>query len=83
MCSELGVKYHGVRFRTTGYRQLIEVHLLFDAGTPVGEAHRLATVVEERLAAALKEPSEVITHLESEQDHEEVHAKIHYTGVPS
>src|SRR6516164_2275355 len=29
VCADLGVQYHGVRFRTTGYRQIIEVHLLF------------------------------------------------------
>jgi cation diffusion facilitator family transporter len=29
ICEELGLQYHGVRFRTTGYRQIIEVHLLF------------------------------------------------------
>lgn len=29
ICAELDVHYHGVRFRTTGYRQIIKVHLLF------------------------------------------------------
>lgn len=82
ICSELGVNYHGVRFRTTGYRHLIEVHLLFPRDTPVGDAHKLATIVEERLPAELAMPAEVITHLESEEDHEEVHAQRHYTGLP-
>jgi cation diffusion facilitator family transporter len=82
ICSELGVNYHGVRFRTTGYRQLIEVHLLFPGSTPLGEAHRLATMVEERLPAELRMPAEVITHLESEEDHAEIHAQKHYTGLP-
>ena len=27
ICAELNIQYHGVRFRTTGYRQIIEVHL--------------------------------------------------------
>ena len=45
--------YHGVRYRTTGYRQIIEVHLLFPHATAVGEAHRLATALEERLPAEL------------------------------
>src|SRR6202142_1502520 len=34
ICSDLNVQYHGVRFRTTGYRQIIEVHLLFPRMTP-------------------------------------------------
>ena len=82
ICSELGVQYHGVRFRTTGYRQLIEVHLLFPHSMAVGEAHRLATLLEERLPLELSVPAEVFTHLESAEDHAAVHAKEHYTGKP-
>ena len=41
ICSELAIQFHGVRFRTTGYRQIIEVHLLFPRLTSVCEAHRL------------------------------------------
>ena len=82
ICSELGMHYHGVRFRTTGYRQIIEVHLLFPHATPVGEAHRLATALEERLPVELGRPAEVITHLESLEDHEAVHSQEHYTGRP-
>jgi len=83
ICEELGLHYHGVRYRTTGYRQIIEVHLLFPHAMPVGEAHRLATALEERLPLELAEPAEVITHLESLEDHEDVHATEHYTGKPS
>ncbi len=82
ICGELGVHYHGVRFRTTGYRQIIEVHLLFPHATPVGEAHRLATALEERLPVELAKRAEVITHLESLEDHEAVHSQEHYTGRP-
>jgi len=83
LCHELHIDYHGVRFRTTGYRQIIEVHLLFPHFTPVGEAHRLATILEERLPAALPMPAEVITHLESLDDHTGVHRAEHYTGKPA
>ena len=65
ICSELGLQYHGVRYRTTGYRQIIEVHLLFPHAMAVGEAHRLATLLEERLPQELSVPAEVFTHLES------------------
>jgi cation diffusion facilitator family transporter len=82
ICSDLGVHYHGVRYRTTGYRQIIEVHLLFPHATVVGEAHRLATALEERLPVELGKPAEVITHLESLEDHEHVHSVEHYTGRP-
>ena len=82
ICEELGVQYHGVRFRTTGYRQIIEVHLLFPQGMEVGEAHRRATFLEERLMLDLEVPAEVSTHLESLEDHSEVHHVPHYTGRP-
>jgi len=83
ICNELGVHYHGVRYRTTGYRQLIEVHLLFPHATAVGDAHRIATALEERLPRELDTPAEVITHLESLEDHEDVHSTEHYTGKPA
>ncbi len=82
ICGELGLQYHGVRFRTTGYRQIIEVHLLFPQTMALGEAHRLATLVEVRLALDLGMPSELTTHLESLEDHAEVHREQHYTGRP-
>jgi len=82
ICSELNIQYHGVRFRTTGCRQIIEVHLLFPRMTSVSEAHRLATILEERLPDELGMPAEVMTHLESLEDHAEVHHEQHYTGKP-
>jgi divalent metal cation (Fe/Co/Zn/Cd) transporter len=82
ICSELTIQYHGVRFRTTGYRQIIEVHLLFPRVTSVSEAHRLATILEERLPSELGMPAEIITHLECLEDHAEVHHKQHCTGKP-
>jgi cation diffusion facilitator family transporter len=82
LCAELNIQYHGVRFRTTGYRQLIEVHLLFPRLTSVSEAHRLATNLEERLPSNLGIPAEVVTHLECLEDHADVHHDQHYTGKP-
>jgi cation diffusion facilitator family transporter len=82
ICSDLNVQYHGVRFRTTGYRQIIEVHLLFPQATLVSEAHKLATILEERLPVELGIPAEVTTHLESLEDHSDVHHHAHYTGKP-
>jgi cation diffusion facilitator family transporter len=83
LCSELGLHYHGVRFRTTGYRLMVELHLLFPYDCPVGQAHHLATQLEERLPGVLGVPAEVVTHLESLEDHSNVHRDEHYTGKPS
>ena len=82
LCAELSLQYHGVRFRTTGYRLFVEIHLLFPHHVSVGEAHRLATLLEERLPERLGAPAEVITHLESLEDHSRIHREEHYTGKP-
>jgi cation diffusion facilitator family transporter len=83
LCADLGVHYHGVKFRTTGYRLFVELHLLFPFEMPVGEAHRVATQIEERLPDVLGLPVEVVTHLESLEDHGDAHRGEHYTGKPS
>jgi hypothetical protein len=59
-----------------------DVHLLFPRLTSVSDAHRLATILEERLPAELGMPAEVTTHLESIEDHADVHREQHYTGKP-
>jgi cation diffusion facilitator family transporter len=82
LSAELDIQYHGVRFRSTGQRLMVEVHLLFAGSESVAEAHRLATLVEERLVETLGQPAEVITHLEARDDHEAVHRAVHYTGKP-
>ncbi|MDX2150457.1 MAG: cation diffusion facilitator family transporter [Bryobacteraceae bacterium] len=83
LCGELGVQYHGVRYRNTGQRLLIEVHLLFPATASVGDAHRAATEIEERLSRQLTAPAEVVTHLEALEDHADIHREAHYTGKPA
>jgi len=82
VCGELGIRYHGVRYRSTGYRTMVEVHLLFPFEMPLGDAHRLATRVEETVAARLDFPAEITTHLEAVEDHASVHHQPHYKGKP-
>ena len=77
LCRELGVEYHQLRFRDSGYRIQVELHLLFPYQTQLGEAHRIATAIEERLPQELGLPAEVITHLEALEDHQAVHRAHH------
>jgi cation diffusion facilitator family transporter len=70
---QVDVHYHNVRFRHTGHRVIVELHLLFPYEMPVGEAHRRATELEERLPSVFPYDIEVITHLEAHEDHEVVH----------
>ena len=74
---DLGFSYHGLRVRHTGYRTLVELHLLFPFAVTLGDAHRRATVLERHLAQALDEEVEVVTHLESQEDHAAVHPHTH------
>jgi cation diffusion facilitator family transporter len=83
VCAEMGLQYHGVRFRNMGQRLHVEVHLLFPYTATVGEAHRLATALEERLPQELGTRAEIVTHLEALEDHSRVHDGQHYTGKPS
>ncbi len=78
LSEELGVRYHGLRFRDAGHRLLIEVHLLFPHDTSVGEAHRIATELENRLPRTLSASAEVTTHLESLEDHGVLHGEGHF-----
>ena len=79
---EMGVGYHGVRFRNSGMSLWIELHLLFPGGTPIEEAHAKATRLEHELKVSLPLPAEITTHLESLEDHDRVHSGPHYEGKP-
>jgi cation diffusion facilitator family transporter len=77
LAREDGVGYHGLRFRETGGRLMVEVHLLFPYDVPLGEAHRVATRIEDALEAGYGRPMEVVTHLEALEDHGAVHRTEH------
>ncbi len=69
-----GIKFHCLRHRDTGSNVWVEFHLLFPQDTTLAEAHRLATQVEDSVRQELGLRAEVITHLETLEDHEQVHS---------
>lgn len=71
--SAMSLPYHRLRFRDTGGHLMVGVHLLFPRDRTLGEAHALATEFEARLAAGLPFAIEVMSHLESIEDHEILH----------
>ncbi len=81
LCAELGLQYHGLRFRTTGNRLMVELHLLFPYDSRLGAAHGLATQLEDRLIEVLGTRAEIVTHLESLEDHGQVHRAGHHRGA--
>jgi cation diffusion facilitator family transporter len=68
------IRHHNLRHRNLGSTYWIEVHLLFPESTTIGEAHRVATEIENVVAARLEPRAYVTTHLEAIEDHDDVHA---------
>lgn len=78
MTSELGIEYHGLRHRNAGNTIWVELHLLFPKGISLESAHAMATRIEERIETEFGTRVEVNTHLETLEDHQEVHAREHF-----
>jgi cation diffusion facilitator family transporter len=82
MTSNSGVEFHGLRHRSTGNTIWVEFHLLFPNATSLQAAHTLATQIEEKIESELGSRAEVISHLETAEDHDRVHAREHYKEMP-
>jgi cation diffusion facilitator family transporter len=78
MTSEVGVEFHGLRHRNAGDTTWVEFHLLFPKDTSLESAHILATRIEERIQHNSTMRTEVISHLETLEDHREVHRRGHF-----
>jgi cation diffusion facilitator family transporter len=78
MTSEAGVEFHGLRHRNAGNTNWVEFHLLFPKGTSLESAHALATRIEERIQQDSTMRTEVISHLETLENHREVHRRDHF-----
>lgn len=80
--ADAGIKFHCLRHRHTGSRTWVEVHLLFPQDTKLSAAHRMATEVEDRVRQEFGLRAEVLTHLETLEDHEQVHAHRPSEQIP-
>lgn len=76
MTGRYDVKYHHLRHRDAGNRLLIEVHLLFPNGSSLVKAHEVATCIEQLVETSFGKPTELVTHLEPIEEHDEVHARL-------
>lgn len=70
-----GLRYHGLRHRSVGDAQWVEVHLLFPGGLAVRQAHRTATTIEHAIQTRIEGDVFVTTHLEALEDHSELHGR--------
>ena len=80
--NDLGISYHGLRYRNAGNKVWIEFHLLFPRSELLHSAHSIATQIEEELEKELPARTEVISHLEPLEDHQLVHAHGHFEQIP-
>lgn len=57
------VGYHKLRTRRAGARRYVDLHLQFEAGTSLEQAHEIAHAIQDAIAARL-EGADVLIHLE-------------------
>ena len=73
---KLNIQFHHLRHRNAGNKLLIEFHLLFHDRVPLVEAHEQATIIEQEIYKAFPMQTEVLSHLEPAESHDEVHEKL-------
>lgn len=69
------LEYHNVRHRNMGDLYWVELHLLFPVDTPIQQAHKLATEVEDSIKAGLDAGVYITSHLEAIEDHHHIHGE--------
>ena len=82
LTGQLGLQYHGLRHRSTGNTLWVEFHLLFPANTDLASTHALATKIEEDLEQQWTGRMEVLTHLETLEDRQQIHSHSHFECLP-
>ncbi|MCZ7634916.1 MAG: cation diffusion facilitator family transporter [Verrucomicrobia bacterium] len=78
-----GLTFHRLRHRHLGDAHWVEVHLVFPAGTSLAAAHREATRIEQSLETSLEPRAYVTTHLESAEDHDQLHPQERESVPPA
>jgi len=72
-----GLEYHQLRFRESGNVLWLEFHLLFPKGTLLEDAHNIATELEITIKKNLNAQTNITTHLEPLEFHDEIHTEPH------
>lgn len=69
------VEFHHLRHRQAGSKIFIEFHLLFPKDIKLLKAHDLASEIEAALKASLDRQSDIFSHLEPKENHDQIHEK--------
>jgi len=71
--TQRGISYHALRHRSVGDAHWVELHFVFPDGTPLADAHRTATAIEQVIEESLSPRAHVTSHLECQGDHDVLH----------
>ncbi len=70
------IEFHGLRHRNAGNKLLIEFHLLFPEHITLATAHEQASIIEQELHQAFPTQTDILSHLEPMEGHDEFHEKM-------
>jgi cation diffusion facilitator family transporter len=73
---KFSLSYHHLRHRNAGMRLLIEFHLLFHEKVTIAQAHEQATRIEQEIRKGFPNPTEILSHLEPLEGHDEIHHEV-------
>ena len=71
---EYDIRFHRLRHRNAGNKLVIEFHLLFHKDIPISKAHQQATCLEKAIIDSFPMQTEVTSHLEPIEGHDESHS---------
>ncbi len=74
--SKRGLRYHELRYRSTGSSVWVDFHLLFPKGSVIEDAHWKATEIEAAIKSALSTPVTIVSHLEPIEGHDQTHQEL-------
>lgn len=76
---EKSLAFHNLKDRVSGYTVFIEFHLLFPNDISLENAHDIASEIESSLKQSIDMKTEILTHLEPQNQHDLIHKKY---GLP-
>ncbi|MBI4429963.1 MAG: cation transporter [Ignavibacteriales bacterium] len=74
--SKRGLRYHELRYRSTGNSVWVDFHLLFPKGSFIEDAHWKATEIEAAIKSSLSTPVTIVSHLEPIEGHDQTHQEL-------
>lgn len=74
--AEYKVKIHAVRHRNSGNRVWVEFHMMCPEQLTLARSHEIATIIERDIKLLLPIETEVLSHIEPLEGHDEIHDRL-------